>query len=459
MPEINELNLKRLLEHAHIGVVIHHWDTSIVYANPTALRLLRLSYEQIIGKDSFDKQWCFLDEAGKKLFVEDYPVNKVQQTQKRLENEVIGVTDSSRNDISWFMVNAYYEGDDGNSNRYIVVTFTDISDSKRLFSFQDIVENTQDVIIVTEANNISYPLGPKIVYVNQAFEKLTGYSQKDILGETPQLLQGTLTNKEAKNRIHTALTKHQPITETLLNYNSSGRPYWIEMSIIPLKNKYHEVTHFAAIERDVSERKFHLEKRNQDLRALKSNLEQLIEQRTLDLQKAKAQLEKIAFFDPLTNMPNRRFFIDQATKLIKSCNRKNLLVAFGLLDIDDFKLINDSYGHDVGDAVLKEYAAFFNRFFRNDDAFCRYGGEEFAIAVAINDAGDAEGIGKRIIAEVQQIGIKLTPEKIIQSTASLGIKVCSADRELDFEDQIKKADLALYQAKNEGKNKYVIIFE
>jgi diguanylate cyclase (GGDEF)-like protein/PAS domain S-box-containing protein len=460
MTDFFALNSKKLLEHAHLGVIIHRWDTSIIYANPTALRLLGLTYKQIIGKDDFDPQWNFLNDAGKKLLVEDYPVNKVKRTQKRLKNEVIGVIDISKNKISWFFINAYYEGEPETSESFIVVTFTDITDSKELFSFEDIVENAKDVIIVTEAENIKHPTGPKIVYVNRAFEELTGYSKEHALGETPRILQGTLTNKESTDRIHEALQSNQSINETLLNYDVKGRPYWIEMNIIPLINKYGDVTHFAAIERDVSERKFHLEqlkKRNHDLKVLKRDLERLVEVRTLELQKAKATLEKIAFFDPLTNIPNRRFFIDQSNRLIKSCSRRNLMIAFGIIDIDDFKLLNDTHGHDVGDAVLVKLSTYLKQFFRSDDAICRHGGEEFAFTVAIEKASDLKRLADRLMTGIRNIDIEMDTKEHLSMTVSIGIKLCNPSSDHDLEIQIKQADIALYQSKENGKNKFTIV--
>ncbi|MCC2606743.1 sensor domain-containing diguanylate cyclase [Planctobacterium marinum] len=459
MSDIDALNLKKLLEHAHIGVVIHRWDTSIVYANPTALRLMRLSYEQMIGIDAYDPQWSFLDEGGRKLLVEDYPVNKVKMRGDRLQNEIVGVVDSSSDHISWFLVNAYHEGEPGEESGFIVVTFNDISDTKQLFSFQDIVENTQDMVIVTEAENIEYPTGPKIVYVNKAFEKLTGYSQREILGETPRLLQGALTDQDAKTRIHAALEKHQPIYETLLNYDSDGRPYWVEMNIIPLKNKYGDITHFAAIERDISKQKFHLEqleKRNEDLKVLKRDLEKSIEKRTSELQMAKARLEKLAFYDPLTNVPNRRYFIDHVNRLVKSSQRRHEALAFGMLDIDDFKLLNDNYGHDVGDKVLIELAQVLQALFRADDAFCRYGGEEFAFVLTIGKNSELDGFSNRLISAIRDLEVAINEQQSLNITASIGMKVCAHDADIDFEKEIKDADIALYESKNTGKDKVTI---
>ena len=457
MTEFYGLNLKNLLEKAHAGIIIHHWDTSIVYANPTAMDLFGLTPEQVIGKDVFDSHWSFLDDGGKRLAIEDYPVNKVKRTQEPVINEIMGVVGKDRNE-RWFMVNAYPEGEPGNENRSIIVTFNDISDFKQLYFFSDIVENTQDIVIVCEAKNIKYPTGPKIVYVNKAFETLTGYKKEDVLGETPRILQGDLTDKAAMSRIQSALIHHEAITETLLNYDINGRPYWIEMNIIPLKNKYGEVTHFGAIERDVSERKFHLEQlqfRNQELKSLKNELEQLVHERTIELQKANEKLEKIAFYDPLTNIPNRRFFNDQVSRLIKSCNRRKLSIAFGLLDIDDFKLVNDTHGHDAGDAILTELASYLGQFCRVDEAYCRYGGEEFAFAVAIEKESDLDGLATRLIDGIR--GLKSSVDgNNLSITASAGFKVCNPHGIVDFEKAMKQADIALYQSKQNGKNRVTI---
>jgi len=120
--------------------------------------------------------------------------------------------------------------------------------------FARIVENANDVIIVTRARPTSGD-GPEIVYVNQAFTDLTGYSAEEVLGRTPRLLQGPGTNKDTTARIRTALERGEPVRTEILNYTKAGTEYWIDLNIVPLRNAEGELTHFAAIERDLTAQK------------------------------------------------------------------------------------------------------------------------------------------------------------------------------------------------------------
>ncbi len=456
--DIDNLNIKNILEHAHIGVIIHRADTSVVYANPAAIQLLNLSYDQLIGKDSYDPQWAFVDENGLPLELSKYPVNQVLNSKQRIENKTIGLIDHTSKDIAWFMVNAYMEGHVGAKNCFIVVTFSDITERVKPFSAEDILENAQDIIIVTEADNIEYPEGPKIVYVNRAFEKLTGYTKDEVIGESPRILQGSLTDKEARKSIHQALKNKQCVSQTLLNYDKSGRPYWIDMNIIPLKNNSGQVTHFAAIERDISQIKFHQEQlanRNNDLKALKANLEKRVRERTLSHQQAKTQLESMAYFDPLTQIPNRRFFSIHLSKLIAAAKRRKEMVALGLIDIDNFKSINDTFGHSAGDKVLKELAEIISDLFRHEDAICRYGGEEFAFSIIINQKDQAEQACDRLLQAIRGTQYQLE-ESNITITASIGVFTTLAENIENEHELYRNADSLMYKAKQTGKNRYYI---
>lgn len=466
--EISDISLKILLENANIGVVIHRWDTSIIYANPTALKLLRLSYNQIIGKDAKDPGWNFIDEGNRKLQVEEYPVNKVKRFHSPLSNEVLGVVDGSLN-VSWFLVNAYMEFDEAEQEGFIVVTFNDITQDKFLFSCQTILDNTQDIVIVTEAENVEYPLGPKIVYVNKAFEKLTEYTAEEVIGETPRILQGQDTSKETRRKISVALGNIEPVTATIRNYSKSGRPYWLEMHIMPLRNRHGKVTHFAAIERDVTEQIYRaeqLERRNADLKELKKNLERIVGERTDQLRRANQELERMAYYDALTGIPNRQAFYGQINRLISLAKRRNLSIVVGIIDIDFFKQLNDRFGHPFGDQVLKEVGAVLVRFFRQEDVYGRVGGEEFAFAMLLEDAKDGLIIANRLLENIRKMQLQEIPTDDgvvvgtpdLKLTASIGLYQSNEIKNLPEIDRlIKLADKALYLAKEGGRDQVKVL--
>lgn len=465
-PAFERLNLKSLLEHAQMAVVIHRMDTSIAYANPTALKLLDLSYNQIIGKDAYDPQWFFIDEYDHRLRVEEYPVNQVIQTRKPVTNLVVGQFDPRTEEVLWYLVNAYLEPGtdmDDPDDGFVVVTFNDISEQRHLFSYRDIVENSRDIVVVTDADTSGMPFGPKIVFVNKAFEELTGYTTPEVIGETPRILQGRGTSSETKKRIREGLEKQEPVRETILNYSKTGEPYWLEMSIFPLRNKLGKVTHFAAIERDVTQATFQsdlLAKRNEDLRLLKERLEELVEKKTKDLRRANYELEKRAYFDDLTKLPNRRCFMDQAQRQFAYAKRYNHRIAVAILDVDHFKRINDTFGHDAGDKALTVVADCIRVHGRSEDVFGRLGGEEFAFVVLVRDDSSAQQTFDRLRKAIGAANLGIAEHgKEVYLTASVGVCVAPSKEDVDLTDCLRRADKAMYKAKKAGRNRVMVDYK
>lgn len=454
--ELDRINLKSLLKHAHIGVVIHRLDTSIVYANPTALKLLDMNYNQVIGRDAYDPGWYFIDEYQQKIPIDAYPVKQVLNTGKPLINEMIGQYSPATREVNWFLVNAYPEvGEEFGGEGFIIVTFNEITARRHLFSYRDVIENTRDVVIVTDSDSVKAPFGPQIVFVNRAFEELTGFTAEEAIGETPRILQGRGTDEECRKRIRKALEKHQPIREVILNYTKTGKPYWLDMDIFPLRNQFGKVTHFAAIERDVTDQTYfadQLSKRNEDLRQLKHSLEELVSEKTKELRDANYSLQRMAHYDELTGIPNRRCFLDQVKKQCAMAARYERLVAIGMIDLDHFKKINDFHGHDAGDAVLTETARRLRKFFRAEDNFGRMGGEEFAFAVLVNNAEAAEGMCRRLVSGYAGEPVTVGDTEVSVSM-SVGVFVAPSPKpQIDIEEALKKADSALYDAKKAGRN-------
>lgn len=122
------------------------------------------------------------------------------------------------------------------------------------FDFKDIIANANDIVIVTEVDPLDDP-GPRIVYVNPAFTELTEYTPEEVLGRTPRILQGPDTDPATCRRIREALARNEAVHEEILNYSKSGREYWLDMNIVPLFDAASGIRYFAAIERDLTERK------------------------------------------------------------------------------------------------------------------------------------------------------------------------------------------------------------
>lgn len=140
------------------------------------------------------------------------------------------------------------------------------------FSLEDVVKFANDIIIVTEAHPLDEP-GPKIVYVNKSFTDLTGYSPDEVIGKSPRILQGPDSDPQTRLEIRQALEKRHSVRTAIVNYSKSGRKYWLDINIIPLRNPSGEVTHFAAIERDLTD----IKKAEEEIKKKNTQLKELNE--------------------------------------------------------------------------------------------------------------------------------------------------------------------------------------
>lgn len=289
------------------------------------------------------------------------------------------------------------------------------------FNFKDIVEAAKDVIIVTKAFPLDHP-GPEIVYVNEAFTRLTGYTAEQAIGKTPRMLQAEETSLEARRAIRLALESRTPVRIPIKNYTKNGNEYWLDLSILPLRNSQNELTHFVAIEREITEQK-----------------------------KLELELQKLSTTDPLTGLLNRRSFEEKLKRFYQRFRKEEMTYSAIALDLDHFKSINDQYGHQAGDIVLKKIGHLCSQFFYRDDLVARTGGEEFVIILKNQDLKSAMNRAELLRREIATIRIPLTQTEL-SFTASLGVaEVHSDDKTLH--DIINQADKALYQAKESGRNR------
>ncbi len=291
------------------------------------------------------------------------------------------------------------------------------------FCFEQIVATANDIVIVT-TTDLDRP-GPSILYVNEAFTRLTGYRPEEVLGRSPRMLQGTGTSRAALDRVAAGLRAGQPVSEKILNYAKDGSPYWLDLRIVPMRDAEGEIVQFVAIQRDVT-----------------------LDKRRLD------ELQTAAERDALTGIPNRRFLLRSIeTALRDAAGRADPGLCLAYLDIDRFKAVNDTLGHAAGDALLFGIAGRLVETVRRIDLVGRIGGDEFAVCMPSITAEDA-------LATIECLRRSLaaapfdTQAGPVRVTVSAGIAVARPG-ERDVSVLMQRADRAMYAAKHAGRDRVV----
>ena len=370
---------------------------------------------------------------------------------------------------------------------------------EQLLLLQTSIAQLHDMVVITEAGPLDAP-GPRIVFVNDAFERRTGYTRGEVLGRSPRLLQGKRTQRPELDRVRKALLTQQPVRVELINYTKDGEPYWVELEIVPVDYFRQGLTHWVAVARDISERKA-----------------------------AEDEIEGLAFYDSLTELPNRQMLMARLQRVLGTPSeatppaaaptapapqqgaaeplshepphfadtipgstdfapsqpdvaapplppernrRKPTAPAAALttsalmfIDLDHFKILNDTMGHATGDLLLQKVALRLASCVRLSDTVARLGGDEFV--VMLENLGGDEETDTITPADLDsaQHKARVVGEKIVASlsepfdlaghqhhcTCSVGITLFGT-RAITLSDVLKQADLAMYQAKAAGRN-------
>ena len=323
--------------------------------------------------------------------------------------------------------------------------------AERLRLLESVVVNANDAVLITEAEPVDLP-GPRIVYCNRAFERTTGYLEAEILGKTPRILQSPDIDRPALRRLKEALTKWRPVEVELLNVRKDGTEFWVELSIVPVTNEKGWYTHWVSVQRDVSDRK-----KSEEIatRARIAEAENKALEADLDERKRiEAQLFYEAFHDDLTKLRNRAYFMNSLSVALSS-ERENggnpNCVLF--LDLDGFKLVNDSLGHREGDELLIVTADRLRGCLQPADVLARIGGDEFAILLSRDDPNAGVEVAERILKSLRE-PVMLANQRVFPS-CSVGIAMSSGGN-LKPDDFLRNADIAMYKAKKRGVGGYVV---
>lgn len=289
----------------------------------------------------------------------------------------------------------------------------------RLRTLERSVEASVNGVLIADACLPDTP----IVYANKAFTAMTGYSQEDVIGHNCRFLQGPDSDPEVVAQLRRGIKEQREVHVTICNYRQDGTPFWNDLYIAPVRDQEGRVTHFVGIQHDISQQKA-----------------------------SEARLAYYANHDDLTRLPNRMLFEETLCKQFALAQTHEQRITVLFVDLDDFKPINDSLGHAVGDRVLFEVAQRLRDALRQEDIVARLGGDEFVLLLT-NTPQEAQ---------VEEVVERLLPAlakpycidgRELHLSASVGIAMSQPDTPQP-QTLIQQADIAMYRAKQQGRNAY-----
>ncbi|MBU2115691.1 MAG: EAL domain-containing protein [Gammaproteobacteria bacterium] len=322
---------------------------------------------------------------------------------------------------SWFQVIAALKPASSSTPRFILAV-RDITAQKNAQATEQLnalAFHTREAIMITDAQR-------RIIRVNPAFTDITGYSEAEVIGKKPTVLSSGLHDKKFYQHLWDVLTQTDVWSGEIYNRRKNGEVYPEHVVINTLRNSTGEVTHYIASFNDIS--------------------------------KAKAdqqRIHRLAYYDPLTHLPNRRLLLDKIAEAQTECQRSAEYAALLFIDLDHFKQLNDSLGHSFGDDLLYQLAERLQLNVRTTDTLARPGGDEFILLARLQSkdessaALNAQHLGDKLLQEIRQpFTLKQHQYHI---TASIGIALFNDDSKA-IDELMSSADLAMYHSKESGRN-------
>lgn len=301
---------------------------------------------------------------------------------------------------------------------HVICAMIDISARKaaesRLRVLSTAIEQTPATVMITDADGV-------IEYVNPQFTIESGYSPGEVVGQSSRVLSSGLDCDAVFEGMWRDLSLGKPWVGELINRDKQGNLFWEEAHFAPVSDDHHRISHYVGIKLNITDRKAN-----------------------------EARLRHQALFDSLTGLPNRILLNDRLRQSMASAKRNQHQTALMFVDLDHFKQINDTHGHDTGDLVLQEAAQRMKRQLRDADTIARIGGDEFVTLLPeIRKPDDALRVGNKLIRALRDPidipGVRLTV------TCSIGIALYPRHAHDEIE-LYRYADQALYAVKNAGRN-------
>lgn len=382
------------------------------YLNEESERLLQKTTSELLGQEVW----------------QDFSADLAHRMRSRLEvalksNRRVELEDYFPSLGKWLEVRAYpfAEG--------LAVYFRDVTDRRRsqeqLMLLETSVARLNDIVVIAEVEG-GPEEDPHIVFVNDAFEKQTGFSRAEVLGQSPRALleldPAMIKLLEQAKGLH----ESRQARAELMVHRKKQAPFWVELEVVSVQASAEVVTHWVAVGRDITQRK---------------NAEDMI--------------RHLAFYDPLTDLPNRQLLLDRLQKAVSQSARTGQHGALMFIDLDNFKILNDTLGHHIGDQLLQQVAQRLIRSVRKTDTVARLGGDEFVVMVDDLSTDPTAADSKSRTLSEKVLKMLREPFQLAGhqhfATPSIGVATFCGERD-DVGELLKQADLAMYQAKGLGRN-------
>jgi diguanylate cyclase (GGDEF)-like protein/PAS domain S-box-containing protein len=420
--------LHALHDHLPAGVVVHDADDRIVYANRLAQELLGRTESELIGSGPVAEGSIVRSEDGSTILPEAFPATVVLRTGQKVSGHIAGIV--GPRGTRWLLCNAYPEYDENGRIQLVVVCFTDctaLKDTEQ--SLQKSEERLRLVLKGSTDAPWDWDLVTGAVYYSERWWNMLGYRNGDGL-EDPNTWRRLMHPDD-----------DAMIADYLADLLPSEREGWsVEFRLRHRSGHYVPVLSRGYVLRDAGGKALRISGVNTDLTERKQTERRIYE---------------LAYFDHLTGLPNRRFVIEELDHVLARTLRAGQYGALLYLDLDNFKLLNDTMGHDLGDMLLRQVAQRLHATVRHSDQLARLGGDEFIVVLENLDKSlrDATAECDRVVAKIlsalaqpYQLGSLL-----FKSSASIGITLFDG-RDSHIETVLKQADLAMYRAKADGRN-------
>ncbi len=408
----SEQLFRTLVENSPDHIARYDLDLRRIYINPALQQLFKIPIAEAIGTTPM--------VSSPLTNPEQYMANIKQaiETEEELSDELSYLDNDG--ELHWVSTRFAPEFDSDGKVATVLVIANDITKRKQaeqeLRLAASVFANSQEGILISDADNL-------IINVNPAFTRLTGYTRDEAIGRNPSFMSAGRQDQEFYAEMWRSINKRGEWKGELWNRRKSGEVYAEMLSIVAVIDDKGRLQHYAGIFSDITMNKQH-----------------------------EADLDRVAHYDSLTSVPNRRLLNDRMQQAIARAKRIGKRLAVCYIDLDNFKPINDTFGHESGDLLLVKISQRLQSLSRCDDTVARLGGDEFVLLW--NDIGtDADCIRaiERVLTKISE-PILIGGESV-SASVSIGVTLYPDDN-VDADTLLRHADHAMYTAKQGGKNRF-----